>query len=235
MAVSFYDENESGKLEIDFFFDVRCPWAYQASLWMKDVQAIFGDDLELRWKFFSLEQINRKDASWNIWEQAPGTDATKSLWSFLVGAAVEDAAGNAALGKYYEALGAAYHEQEKDINDRGVLEAAAAAAGVSADTLASLFDGDYKSGQERLKAYHSEAVDRYNAFGVPTIVFEEKYAVYVKINPRPRSDRAMEVFQRIMLTAMVDKNVYEIKKPLTQAMDNQIKSDFAALKAANQA
>ena len=38
--------------EVDFHFDVMCPWAYQTSLWMRDVRDQL--DLKVNWKFFSL-------------------------------------------------------------------------------------------------------------------------------------------------------------------------------------
>ena len=41
---------------VDFHFDVICPWAYQTSLWMRDVRDRQG--LEVDWRFFSLEEIN---------------------------------------------------------------------------------------------------------------------------------------------------------------------------------
>ena len=45
---------------VDFYFDSMCPWAYQTSLWIKDVAAQTG--LTVNWKFFSLEEINREGA-----------------------------------------------------------------------------------------------------------------------------------------------------------------------------
>ena len=43
--------------EVDFHFDVMCPWAYQTSLWMRDVRDQLG--LTVNWRFFSLEEVNR--------------------------------------------------------------------------------------------------------------------------------------------------------------------------------
>jgi len=45
--------------EVDFHFDVMCPWAYQTSLWMRDVRDQL--DLKVNWKFFSLEEINLRE------------------------------------------------------------------------------------------------------------------------------------------------------------------------------
>ncbi len=44
-------------LHIDFHFDLMCPWAYQTSKWIREVRQHNG--LDIRWKFFSLEEINR--------------------------------------------------------------------------------------------------------------------------------------------------------------------------------
>ena len=47
--------------EVDFHFDVMCPWAYQTSLWMRDVRDQL--DLKVNWKFFSLEEGVRRITS----------------------------------------------------------------------------------------------------------------------------------------------------------------------------
>ena len=44
-------------LHIDFYFDLMCPWAYQTSKWIREVRQHNG--LDIRWKFFSLEEVNR--------------------------------------------------------------------------------------------------------------------------------------------------------------------------------
>ena len=53
--------------DVDFHFDVMCPWAYQASVWIREVRAATG--LEVRWRFFSLEEINRKEGKKHPWER----------------------------------------------------------------------------------------------------------------------------------------------------------------------
>ena len=42
---------------VDFHFDPMCPFAYQTSLWIRDVRNQTG--LEVTWRFFSLEEVNR--------------------------------------------------------------------------------------------------------------------------------------------------------------------------------
>ena len=38
---------------VDFHFYIMCPYAYQTSLWIRNVREETG--LDIRWKFFSLE------------------------------------------------------------------------------------------------------------------------------------------------------------------------------------
>jgi len=46
-----------GDERIGFHFDVMCPWAYQSSVWIREVRRLTG--LQIDWRFFSLEEINR--------------------------------------------------------------------------------------------------------------------------------------------------------------------------------
>ena len=52
---------------VDFHFDVMCPYAYQTSLWIREVRAETG--LEVRWRFFSLEEVNRVEGKKHPWER----------------------------------------------------------------------------------------------------------------------------------------------------------------------
>ena len=52
---------------VDFHFDVMCPWAYQASLWIREVRDHAGVDV--RWRFFSLEEINRREGKKHPWQR----------------------------------------------------------------------------------------------------------------------------------------------------------------------
>ena len=55
-------------MRVQFHFDVMCPWAYQTSLWMREVREV--TDVEVEWRFFSLEEVNRVDGKKHPWERA---------------------------------------------------------------------------------------------------------------------------------------------------------------------
>ena len=52
---------------VDFHFDIMCPYAYQTSLWIRNVREETG--LDIRWRFFSLEEINRQEGKKHPWER----------------------------------------------------------------------------------------------------------------------------------------------------------------------
>lgn len=53
--------------EIEFYFDPMCPWAYQTSVWIREVRSQI--DLDIGWRFFSLEEINRPEGKRHPWER----------------------------------------------------------------------------------------------------------------------------------------------------------------------
>ncbi|BCI52230.1 hypothetical protein NIIDNTM18_15080 [Mycolicibacterium litorale] len=54
------------RASVDFHFDVMCPFAYQTSRWVRSVRDETG--LQVNWRFFSLEEINRQEGKKHPWE-----------------------------------------------------------------------------------------------------------------------------------------------------------------------
>ena len=54
-------------ITLGFHFDVMCPWAYQTSKWIREVRETVPLDIE--WRFFSLEEINREEGKKHPWER----------------------------------------------------------------------------------------------------------------------------------------------------------------------
>jgi predicted DsbA family dithiol-disulfide isomerase len=224
-AVNYSDVNDNGLLDLDVYFDFLCPFAYQASRWVMEVSELMGADvISVRWKFFSLEQNSKKNdhPDWKIWEQSPET--SKGLLAFLAGSAAHKAGGEAALGKFYLELGKLRHEQGKAIWEKEVVEEAWEAAGLDKSGLAGVFDGSDKSGYSKLETDHTEAVEKYNAFGTPTLVFEEHRSFFLKLMPRPAElDEALELFQHVQRMAMGFKGgAIEFQQTLTKERQQEI-------------
>src|ERR1700678_1937321 len=104
--------------DVDFHFDVMCPWAYQTSKWIRT--AAEQRDVAITWKFFSLEEVNREDGKKHPWER-PWSYG----WSLLRVAAMlrRGADGNDAVGRFYATAGQALHEEGRKVHTpEGVAE-----------------------------------------------------------------------------------------------------------------
>ena len=88
--------------EVDFHFDVMCPWAYQTSLWMRDVRDQLN--LTVNWRFFSLEEVNLVAGKKHPWER----DWSYG-WSMMRIGAVLRRESMDLLDKWYAAAGKALH------------------------------------------------------------------------------------------------------------------------------
>src|SRR5256885_4396043 len=67
-------------IRFDVFFDYQCPYVYRASLLIDEVRRA-GRELDVRWRYFSLTQVNSKDDGWTVWN-APGGEPVKGRLAF---------------------------------------------------------------------------------------------------------------------------------------------------------
>ncbi len=88
--------------EVDFHFDVMCPWAYQTSLWMREVRD--QTDLTVNWRFFSLEEVNLVEGKKHPWEREWSYG-----WSMMRIGAVLRRQSMELLDQWYAAAGKALH------------------------------------------------------------------------------------------------------------------------------
>src|SRR5262249_35048692 len=58
---------DRGMERIEFHFDPMCPWAYQTSKWIRSVRDQV--DIEIDWRFLSLEEINRAEGKRHPWDR----------------------------------------------------------------------------------------------------------------------------------------------------------------------
>ncbi len=221
------DIDGSGALEITMFFDFLCPYAYQTSLWLREVRDVIGPEaIKVDWQFFSLEENNRgkEHPGWHIWEQKPGGDA-KSLMPFLVGAAVERIAGEDGLDLFYQIMGRMLHEEGLPIWERPQLEAALTEALFDPAEYKEALEGKEQQGYDKIKNDHTEAVEKYAVFGTSTLVFEGSpgKALYLKVMPRPTGAQAFELFQFAQRIALGLPMIYEIKRATTPEQQELLK------------
>lgn len=146
---------------IEFFFDPMCPFAYQTSTWIRDVRR--RRPLDITWRFFSLEEINRPDGKRHPWERPIAYGWTP----MRVGAWLRR--GDMDLcDRWYAVCGKALHEDGRRFYDPDVARSLLETIGASPDTWDhALAD---PTTHDDVLADHRHAVDVHGGFGVPIVV-----------------------------------------------------------------
>jgi 2-hydroxychromene-2-carboxylate isomerase len=201
---------------VDFFFDPICPWAYQTSLWIREVRRLTG--LEVRWRFFSLEEINRPDGKRHPWERPWAWG-----WSLLRVAALLRRESQDACDRWYAETGRGLHEQGRAVFLREEAEALAAEIGFGADVVARAVEDP--TTEAEVRADHDEAVAAYAAFGVPTLVIGGRALFGPTVVPAPVGDDALRLWRVVTEMASID-GLYEIQHPKTPAALAAIEERF---------
>ena len=146
---------------ICFYFDPRCPWCYQTSRWV--LQLAEAGEVNVTWGLFSLDIANADDPR----EVDPTTGSSPAL---RTAAAVRSGHGQAAVGQFYAALGAAIHQRGAAADDHAVITGALREAGLPEELLDKALVDDMT--WETVRDDHSTLVERTRSFGVPTIVLD---------------------------------------------------------------
>jgi predicted DsbA family dithiol-disulfide isomerase len=203
--------------EVDFYFDVMCPWAYQTSLWIREAQ--LQRDIQLSWHFFSLEEVNREPDKKHPWER-PWSYG----WSMLRVAAMLRRNSQEEVGRFYAAAGAALHQDGRKVQDRAILETVLEEWGFDpAVVQASLTDATV---DEEIRTDHQRALDL-GGFGVPTLVLDGTTPLFGPvIAPAPTGDEAGRLWD--LVAGWADyPNLYELRRPKTPEDFVHIQSVFS--------
>jgi 2-hydroxychromene-2-carboxylate isomerase len=201
----------AGPAVVDFHFDPMCPFAYNASVWLREVRELTG--IAIDWRFFSLEEVNRAEGRKHPWEREWSYG-----WSLMRVGALLRRRDTALLDAFYERTGRELHERGGKPHDPDVARALLAEIGVSPELLdEALAD---PSTHDEIRADHQRVVDA-GGFGVPTLFFRHLPGLPeadgrrlfgpVLIDP-PTGERAVRLWQAV--TGLLEfPNVYEIQRP----------------------
>jgi hypothetical protein len=165
-------------------FDYRCPFARNAhEAVITAIRTQATPDVEWRFLPFSLDQVHVEEGAAPVWEREPSEWGTGVL-ALLYGVAVRDAFADRFLDAH-EALFAARHDHGRKLGHEDVLRDAVASVGLDPDAVAD----EVWSGRplKTLAAEHTQAVDDWSVFGVPTFV-EHDDAVFIRSMERGRVD-----------------------------------------------
>ncbi len=195
-------------VSINFHFDPLCPLAWRTALWVREAHAL--RPIDIHWRLFSLEVVNRKEGVSPDYVDGYGWAALRTL------ALARRQRGNEGMEKLYLALGNAQHGRKESIRQRDVVDACAQQAGFGAGFVdAALAD---ESTIQDVLSDHEEAVKRYHAFGVPTIAIEGSNVGFYGpiIHTVPHGQEAGELWD-YTVWALRQPNLFELKRDRAQA------------------
>lgn len=190
---------------VDFHFDPMCPFAFHASRWIRHVRAETGIDVD--WRFFSLEEINRRDdqqqQQLHPWERdwAYG-------WSLMRIGALLRRESMDLLDRWYAATGHLLHIDGGKPHDPDVARDLLVRLGLDPGLLdAALAD---PTTHDDVRADHDRVVAA-GGFGVPTLfVLGTPLFGPVLVDP-PEGEAAVRLWN--MVTEMLEfPRVYELQR-----------------------
>jgi len=205
-------------VHVDFHFDIMCPYAYQTSRWMREVRDTAGIDVS--WRFFSLEEINRAEGKKHPWEREWSYG-----WSMMRIGALLRRKDMGLLDQWYQAAGHALHVEGRKPHRPEVAEELLGDMGLDPGLVQAAID-DPTTGDE-VHAEHDAVVAK-GAFGVPTLVFPDGQALFgpVLIDP-PMGEAAVRLWRH--LTGWLEfPHLYEVQRPKQSADIEAIATTFSA-------
>ncbi len=186
---------------VRFHFDPLCPWAWQSSKWIREVENV--RDIEVEWRFFSLQIINSEGDDPLRDRHAKGTPVLRTL------ALVKREEGNEAVDRLYQAIGKRVHDGDEPLG----LEAAAASL-ADCGMEESLVDRalEDESTIEDVRRDHEEAVTQVGAFGVPTMIFSSGRGIFGPvISTPPGGEESGRLYDHVRALAEME-TFFELKR-----------------------
>ncbi|MFC1946401.1 DsbA family protein [Chloroflexota bacterium] len=175
---------------------------------MQNVETETGEDLQVRWRYFSLEQNNHShDPEKKVWEN--DSARTRGINAFRAAEAVRKQ-GTDLFKIFHQLLLNAVHQEHLDITDLDVLKDIVEKSG--ADLNRFLLDFNDPAILDTLAEDHFHAVNDLNIFGAPTFVFNEDNPVFLKIKLSD-TENSYDLFKEFIHVSEHRKNVLEIKRP----------------------
>jgi 2-hydroxychromene-2-carboxylate isomerase len=191
---------------VDFHFDPMCPFAFQTSLWIRDVRAQLG--IDINWRFFSLEEINRVEGKKHPWER----DWSYG-WSLMRIGALLRRTDMALLDRWYAAIGHELHTLGGKPHDPAVARRLLTEIGVDAAILDAAVD-DPSTSADVLND-HQRVVDA-GGYGVPTLFIDDQCLFGPVLVDPPTGPPALRLWDVVSGMASLP-HVYELQRPKSAA------------------
>jgi protein-disulfide isomerase-like protein with CxxC motif len=189
-------------MQVDFWFDPLCPWAWITSRWVLEVAPMRS--LDVNWHVMSLAVLNegrelspdyrkRMDAAWG---------------PVRVIMAAKQRYGDQILSPLYTALGNKFHLEHLPI-ETATVHAALQDAELPTDLVAAMDSTEY---DEALRASHKDGIERVGQdVGTPIISVNGAAFFGPVVTPMPRGEAAAKLWDGVVLVSGTD-GFFEIKR-----------------------
>nr|WP_072688295.1 DsbA family protein [Rhodococcus marinonascens] len=179
-----------------------CPFAYNTSLWIREVREQL--DVNVNWRFFSLEEINRENGKKHPWERNWSYG-----WSLMRIGVLLRRSDMTLLDRWYAAIGHELHVAGGKPHDPDVARRLLGEIGVGADLLdEALAD---PSTHNEIKTDH-QRVTTAGGYGAPTLFFGDQCLFGPVLVDPPTGKDALTLWD--VVTGMADlPHVYELQRP----------------------
>jgi 2-hydroxychromene-2-carboxylate isomerase len=189
-------------MNVDFWFDPICPWAWITSRWVLEVTPM--RDLDVHWHVMSLAVLNGG-------RELP-EDYTKRMqqaWGPVrVLIAAQQRHGDDVLLPLYTALGNRFHLAKAPI-ERDTIEAALKEANLPSQLADAMISEDY---DEALKASHQSGIERVGMdVGTPIVSVNGSSFFGPVVTPMPKGEAAAKLWDGLVLVAGTD-GFFELKR-----------------------
>ena len=189
-------------MQVRFWFDPVCPWAWVTSRWMHEVAGV--RDVTVEWRLMSLRFLNEGTAGY---DPAKATGHTFGLRAQRTFAAAREAGADP--GALYTALGTLLHDEKRERDDE-TLRAALAAAGADPDLAATAADDEAWDGAVRRE--HDEGIALVGSdVGTPIVAVDGQAIFGPVVTPVPRGEAAGRLWDGVRLCLETD-GFFELKR-----------------------
>lgn len=192
-------------IDLDFYIDPSCGWAWRTSLWARLVAT--ERPITITWKPFSLSVVNSPEG----WENDTSVGHMRGARLLRALMAARREGGNAALDRLLIAYGNAMHGRHEDLHEDAVQERCLEAAGLSKTLYADALR-DPSTEQEMVTETRA-AMEKLSVFGVPTLALAgSDIAVFGPVvNPVPTGQSALDLWDWTHFS-LKQTGLYELKR-----------------------
>lgn len=188
---------------IAFHFDIMCPYAFQTSLWIREVHHQI--DLDIDWRFFSLEEVNRVEGKKHPWEREWSYG-----WSMMRIGALLRRQDPALLDQWYLTAARALHVDGRKPHEPAVAEALLEEMGLDPELVRQAIDDP--TTHDDVRTDHERATSL-GGWGVPLLVFDDDTMLFgpVVIDP-PTGEAAVRLWELVKGWREFP-HLYELQRP----------------------